>query len=251
LRLTLLQTLRHAGQANVYAFAFAAGGDELVSVSGDQTLRSFGAGPPRLAIEAQAVHRFHSIEEWQRRDPAAVKRLPPPEPSMADGHYFPPALRGPPRPSRIQPGQYACKVDLMYKLRDCWVQQDAAGHTLLEFAPDNLVGLRGVLYDDGPVVRFEGWVTESSNIIGCRGCEKQPLHAVFRGAGNNWQGLLALRNYYDPYSPPEPPRADVTIEAANDRLPLVLKFRKPLAEPNSPISKTKRSLSAGSSHPTE
>jgi hypothetical protein len=105
----------------------------------------------------------------------------------------------------------------MYRLRDCWVRKNAAGHTFLEFARDNLLGLEGVLADDGPVVRFEGWLTEPSTIVGCRGCERQPLHAVFRGAGNRWKGLLTFQNYHDPYAPPEPPPANVGFEDADDR----------------------------------
>ena len=150
---------------------------------------------------------------------------------MLDGHYRPPLLDGAPRPSRIRLGKYACKVDLMYKLRDCWVQKDPKGHTLLRFAPDNLLALEGVLFDDGPVVRFEGWLYEPSTVVGCDGCEKQPLHAVLRGSGNRFQGLLAFRNYYDPYVPPELPNADEKMEAADDRFPVILEFREPAENP--------------------
>lgn len=122
----------------------------------------------------------------------------------------------------------------MYKLRDCWVRKGPEGHTLLEFAPDNLLGLQGVLYDDGDVVRFEGWLTEPSSVVGCQGCEQQPMHAVFRGSGKSWKGLLKFRNYYDPYSLPEPPEPDVKFEAANDRFPLMLQFREPLPGGTSP-----------------
>jgi len=46
LTLSLQQTLRHDGQANVYAFVFEANGDGIVSVSGDQTVRTFRAAKP-------------------------------------------------------------------------------------------------------------------------------------------------------------------------------------------------------------
>ena len=118
----------------------------------------------------------------------------------------------------------------MYKLRDCSVRKDDKGHTLLKFGPGNLLDLEGVLFDDGAVVRFEGWLLDRSLVGGCDGCEKQPLHAVLRGTGNRYQGLLKFRAYYDPYTPPELPAADEPIEAADDRFPLVLELRAP-AEP--------------------
>jgi WD40 repeat protein len=233
LSLSLEQTLRHDGQANVYAFVFEANGDGIVSASGDQTVRTFRTPKPggttASAPPSLPARTFHALEDWTRLQPGAARPLsPPPAPSMRDGHYHPRSLDGAPRPSRIQPGKYACKIDLMYKLRDCVVEQDPKGHTLLRFASDNLLALEGVLYDDGPVVRFEGWLYEPSTVVGCKGCEQQPLHAVFRGAGNRWQGLLKFRNYYDPHVPPEPPGADEKPESAGDRFPVVLEFRAPL-----------------------
>ncbi|HEX6275484.1 MAG TPA: hypothetical protein VFZ53_20730, partial [Polyangiaceae bacterium] len=231
LLLSLVQTLRHDAQANVYSFVFEAGGDGLVSVSGDQTVRTFRAPRADAATPGAPSRTFLTLADWARREPDAARPFPAaPEPSMRDGHYHPPALDGAPRPSSVRPGRYACKIDLMYKLRDCSVEKDARGHTLLRFGSGNLLDLEGVLYDDGPVVRFEGWLTAPSTIVGCKGCEKQPLHAVFRGGGNRYQGLLTFRNYYDPYVPPELPRADEKIEAAIDRFPVVLEFRSPVSK---------------------
>lgn len=130
---------------------------------------------------------------------------------------------------RTEQGLY--RIDTLYKLRECRVERTESGHTLLEFAPDNLLGLKGVLYDDGAVVRFEGWLTEPSSIVGCPGCERQPLHAVFRRGGGGWQGLLTFRNYYTPHVPPEPPAPDATIEAAIDRFPVLLQYRGALPAP--------------------
>jgi WD40 repeat protein len=234
LTLSLQQTLRHDGQANVYAFVFEANGDGIVSASGDQTVRTFRAAKPAqsTAPATPTTRTFHSLADWARLDPEGARPFPPaPPPSMRDGHYHPPLLDGAPRPSRIVPGHYACKVDLMYKLRDCSVQKDAKGHTLLKFGPGNLLDLEGVLYDDGPVVRFEGWLLDRSLVGGCEGCEKQPLHAVLRGTGSRFQGLLKFRAYYDPYTPPELPAADEPIEAADDRFPLVLELRAPPEQP--------------------
>jgi hypothetical protein len=232
LALALAQTLRHEGRTNVYAFVFEANGDGIVSVSGDQTVRTFRSPKPRetaaSTTQTAPARTFHSLGNWMKLDPEAARPLPPaPAPSMRDGHYHPPLLDGAPRPSRIGPGHYACKVDLMYKLRDCTVWKNEKGHTLLRFAPDNLLALEGVLYDDGSVVRFEGWLNEPSTVVGCGGCEKQPMHAVFRGAGKRWQGLLRFRDYFDPHTPPELPAAGDKIEAADDRFPMVLELRAP------------------------
>jgi hypothetical protein len=213
----------------VYAFVFEDGGDGIVSVSGDQTIRTFRAPKATETNEKPgeaAPRTFHALADWARLDPDAARPFPPaPEPSLRDGHYHPPILDGAPRPSSIRPGHYACKITLMYKLRDCTVWKDDKGHTLLKFAPDNLIELEGVLYDDGPVVRFEGWGPPRSLITDCRGCERQSLHAIFRGGAQRYQGLLKFRNYYDPYIPPEPPAADEKLEESGDRYPLVLEFR--------------------------
>jgi hypothetical protein len=229
LTLSLAQTLRHDGKANVYAFVFEADGDGIVSASGDQTVRTFRAPRAREAgvkPRETTSRTFHALADWARLDPDAARPFPPaPEPSLRDGHYYPPILDGAPRPSSIRPGNYACKIDLMYKLRDCAVWKDDKGHTRLKFGPDNLIELQGVLYDDGPVVRFEGWGQPGSLAADCRGCEKQALLAVFRGGPQRYQGLLAFRNYYDPYTPPEPPAADEKLEDVDDRFPMVLEFR--------------------------
>lgn len=107
--LTLLpvQTLRHAGQANVYAFVFEAAGDGLVSVSGDQTIRTFRATTqralgPAANPPAPPARTFLSLAEWKEREPAAVQALTPLRPALADGHYVPPSLLGLAKPSRVR-----------------------------------------------------------------------------------------------------------------------------------------------------
>lgn len=230
LTLRVLHELRHSGSANVYDFVFTPDGRSIASASGDQTIRVFVGRAPKTSAEGAPARTFASLPQWAARDPEALAPLPSPAPvSMADGHYVPQALTGAPRPSRIVPGRYACKITQIYKLRDCTVRQDAQGHTLLEFGPGNLLRLAGVLFDDGPVVRFEGWLTEPSDLVGCPGCEKQPLHAVFRGAGSNFQGLLTFRNYHDPHVPPPVPDPNVEIEEANDRYPVTLSLVMPIA----------------------
>ncbi len=226
--LTLVQTLKHSGAANVYSIEFSPDGHELMSASGDQTVRLFGALPSsEIPDGSRAI--FHSRKEWKKLLPAEEQLAPPViAASMKNGHYWPPSLDGPARKSRIKPGKYACKITTIYRLRDCTVSLDARGHTLLEFANDNLFGLKGVLYDDGSVTRYEAWLTETSNLYDCEGCEKQPIFGLFRGTGNNFSGLLLLRNVYDDRSAPPLPAGDTKIEEADDRLPMSLQYRGPL-----------------------
>ncbi len=226
--LTLVQTLKHVGTANVYSIEFSPNGHELMSASGDQTVRRFGAQPQSEMPDSSRA-TFHSLERWQELLPAEEQQAPPViAASMKNGHYWPPSLNGPARTSRIKPGKYACRITTMYRLRDCTVTLDAGGHTLLEFASDNLFGLKGVLYDDGSVTRYEAWLTEPSSLYDCEGCEKQPIFGFFRGTGSNFSGLLLLRNVYDDRSAPPQPAGDTKIEEADDRLPLSLQYRGPL-----------------------
>jgi hypothetical protein len=150
---------------------------------------------------------------------------------MEAGHYQPPPLTGDPKPCRLKPGTYACKITDVYRLRECTVKQTQRGHTVLDVHSGNLLAVRGVVYDDGPVVRFEGWLTEKSSIVGCEGCERQPILGLLRGGPNRLRGILTFRQYHDPYVPPEPPPRDAAIEEANDRFPIVLQFVKALPSP--------------------
>jgi hypothetical protein len=166
--LRLIKTLNHDGQANVYSLAFTQDGNSLLSASGDQTLRLFG-GRPGAAVRLPPG-RFRTLVDWTANLPSTIMATKaPPEPSFQQGHYYPPQLDAAPRSSKIRPGTYACRIAAMYKLRDCTVFRTAEGHTLLEFHSDNLLGLRGVLYDDVPVVRYEAWLTAPSTIVDCAG----------------------------------------------------------------------------------
>lgn len=225
IELALRHELKHSKTANVYGFAFTSDGRSVISASGDQTLRTFtGRGEP-----APSENRFRDLASWKEFAPGAARPLPaPPETRVAEGHYVPSLLAEPARPTRVQPGIYACKVTTIYKLRDCWVHKDEAGRTLLTFAPDNLLSLSGVLYDDGPVVRYQATLLDNSDLTSCAGCERQPLNGVFRGKGARYEGLLTFRRYFDPHVPPPLPPADAKVEEALDRFPLVLEYRGPL-----------------------
>lgn len=118
-----------------------------------------------------------------------------------------------------------------YRLRDCEVRRDAQGRTRLTFAAGNLLPLEGVVFDDGPVVRFAGWLTEPTTLIDCDGCQQQVIHGVFRSNGANLRGLITFSNHYDAHSPTTPPDANVKIEEAIDRYPVELKFRRALRRP--------------------
>ena len=137
--------------------------------------------------------------------------------------HHPKALDEAARPSRLAPGPYACRVSSEYRLRDCTVERDADGRTLLEFAQGNLIGMRGVVTDAGTLLEFEGWLTEEQP-FGCSHCADrciedpascvcdslpdaavvecvaQPLRVTLRpnGAGK-YRGTMAYRIYYNEY----------------------------------------------------
>jgi WD40 repeat protein len=262
-RLELKKTLSHAGSANVYELLFFDRGAGLISTSGDQTIRYWGGktsalkSPPRMPAAAKgpvytppkrpaepstsrpAISEVPSTEEERRAQLAALYAMPRHRPSILDG---------PPRPSRIQPGRYSCRVSEGYKLRDCVVEEDPADHVMLEVMAGNLIEMRGVLYNDGPVVRFEGWPTAKRpfgcfscqegcfihpGTCGCQpraleqvaGCLRQPLHAVFRGKGATWRGVVLYRGYYDEQIPVEALPRTVAFEEGIDRYTIVLKRR--------------------------
>ncbi|HEX2878215.1 MAG TPA: hypothetical protein VHO25_01635 [Polyangiaceae bacterium] len=228
--LSLIKTLSHDGQANVYSIQFTEDGNGLLSASGDQTLRLFGVRNTSSSARLPPG-RFRSLTDWRANLPATVLATgAPSQPSVREGHYHPPQLDAPARPSKVRPGVYECRIAAMYKLRECIVRQTTSGHALLEFHRDNLLALTGVLYDDGPVVRYEAWLTEPSTLVGCAGCEQQPLHGMLRGNGGRYKGLLTFRNYYDPRVPPPSPDSKAIIEDANDRFELVLNYKGPLPE---------------------
>ncbi|MBN1609195.1 MAG: hypothetical protein JW940_21375 [Polyangiaceae bacterium] len=230
LELELVAELRHAGRANVYAVVFEADGQGLVSASGDQTVRWFRVASPSRP-SPPPTRRFRNLEQWRRDDPAGAAAWPDPEPPAFVGHHYQTAaLQGPPRPTRLRPGRYACKIAAMYRLRECLVTQDERGHTLLEFMPTNLLGVTGVVHDDGSVARFEGWLTRPSTLIDCEGCDRQPIHGLLRGDGRSYRGVLTFRNYYDPHRAPAPPAVDVKIEEALDRYPVELRYQGPLRD---------------------
>jgi dipeptidyl aminopeptidase/acylaminoacyl peptidase len=225
-RLNILQTFRHGGHANVYKVRFMNEGNTLVSSSGDQTIRFF-SGNQVAAPDANTVKTTWSVPQGWSVSPEtnAIQVRPALPTTNGSGVYSPKRLLGAPQPSRILPGKYACKISKVYRLRDCWVEKDARGHTLLEFSKDNLLGVRGVLYDDGPVVRFEGWLTEAGN-LGCSNCAEQPIFAILRGNGDHYEGLLLYRGHFDPLVEPEPPAQNVVIDEAIDRFPIVLERRR-------------------------
>jgi WD40 repeat protein len=226
--LTLVRSLRHTGRANVYRIQFDEAGDHLLSASGDQTVRLFGGKRGRESSSAEHAY-FRPLAEWREGLPDA-ERLNATTPPLAEETYRSPLLAEAPRPSRILPGKYACRITDLYKLRECTVSKTSTGHTLLRFHEGNLLELEGVLYDDGPITRYEAWETVKGSVVDCPGCEKQPLRGFFRGSGRSFSGLLTFRSYFDPENLPPLPAADLKIEEADDRFPMTLRFEKELKD---------------------
>jgi WD40 repeat protein len=264
-RLELIKTLAHAGSANVYELQFFNNGDGLISTSGDKTIRYWGdpSAPKHNAVKMlEPIQNANSAphERASLSNSEAMTKTVVPQPTalteeerraqLAQVHatprHRPEMLDAPPQPSRIKPGRYACRVSTGYKLRDCLVEKTPSGHTILEVGKGNLIGMRGVLYDDGKVVRFEGWPTDarpfgcfscqercfiSPDTCGCTpkpmeriiGCLRQPLHAVFKKSGRNWKGVVIYRDYYDEHIPIEIPPSSVTQKNGIDRFEVFLK----------------------------
>ncbi|HNS97121.1 MAG TPA: WD40 repeat domain-containing protein [Polyangiaceae bacterium] len=259
LSLTLTKTLSHTGTANVYALHFLDDGDTLMSSSGDQTVR-FWSGPagrqplknpwqqgqwkPLVVVEPMAgAGGLERPFDWSALDREARAKLF--GELRAEPRHRPARLDGPPSPSAIVPGNYACRVGSLYKLRDCIVQKDSAGHVLLEVLEGNIIPMRGVLFDDGPVVRFEGAST-AVRPFACMACQdrcylfddscscrpeppdrirqclSQPLHAVFRKVGNRWQGVLAYALSQDDILNPVPLPADAPFSDSRGRFTIEL-----------------------------
>lgn len=213
LGLTLDQTLSHTGNANVYGFVFEPDGRALSSVSGDRTLRTFQTSAA-LDRTAPPVHFQDRIAWWKAGRPKSAST--PRQPVFA----------GPAKPTRVMPGLYACKITDIYRLRDCEVRVDPEGRTWLSFGHDNLIDPIGVLYDDGDVVRFEGQLQSPSTVVECSaGCGPNLVHAVLRGTPKKLRGVLVFQNYPESLVPLEVPPADVKVEEAMDRFPIVLEYR--------------------------
>ncbi|MCC6217572.1 MAG: hypothetical protein IT376_22125 [Polyangiaceae bacterium] len=205
--------------------------------------------PPAPAPPASAEPALNAA-------PAPVGPAPPPtEQRLAElretysaPRHRPSLLDEPARPARVAPGRYRCAVSREYRLRTCLVEKDDAGRTLLTVEEGNLIAVRGVLYDDGPVVRFEGWLTEQRPFgcftcqercfvdpSGCvcqelaaeasRRCVGQPMKAELRGAGAHWRGPLHHTHYWNRYEGDGPNRHVVGYETTAERYELRLEGR--------------------------
>ncbi|HEU4410459.1 MAG TPA: hypothetical protein VFS43_34710 [Polyangiaceae bacterium] len=143
-----------------------------------------------------------------RRDVAGVER------------HEPSRLQLPPRRSSVLPGPYDCKVDVMYKLRDCSVELDFEGRTWLTVHEGNLLALKGLLVDEDGEVVFEGALTDEKPfgcpacVEGCTSqlfaeaseCVAQAVFIRFHRAGKRWQGLLQYTHFTERFEGTPPDR---------------------------------------------
>jgi hypothetical protein len=137
-------------------------------------------------------------------------------------------------------------VSREYRLRDCTVERDAEGRTLLDFSPGNLLGMRGVVSDAKHGLEFEGWLTDDEP-FGCTSCQerciaqpgtcaceplppeavveclKQPLRMTLRpSGGGRYRATLRYKVYFNEYVGDGPSRRPEGYEAKEEKLEVEL-----------------------------
>jgi WD domain, G-beta repeat len=220
--LRLVRELRHSGSANVYGFDVRSDGDEVVSASGDQTVRWFTL--PKPTAQDGARRTFQSLDERLKTEPPSRRwpeELPAPEAFRIDSISAVGA-------TRLPLGRYACKITMLYRLRDCTVKRNQVGQTVLSFGDGNLLPLDAIVTDDGKGIRLVAALREPSSLYDCPGCLGQPILGVLQGGPKRFEGVLVLRRYFDPLVTPPLPALDTKVEEAQDRFPVVLEYRGPL-----------------------
>jgi hypothetical protein len=178
------------------------------------------AAAPPAASEETNVALEKTASEQEQQTPEA--RLSFWKALYRSPRHHPAELDREPRVSRLTPGAYACRVSKEYRLRDCFVEQ-RDGRTFLEVSEGNLLAMRGVLWDEGATIQFEGFLLEEQP-FGCTSCQdrcyaypgscacdplpaeaireclQQPLRITFRAVGKGrYQGLLDYSVYYNEY----------------------------------------------------
>lgn len=130
-------------------------------------------------------------------------------------------LGGPPKPSKLAPGAYACRTGAEYRLRPCTVTKDDAGFTWIEM-PSSLIGFRAVVYDEGASLVLDG-ASRDERPFGCFGCDErcslepgscmcqemlpgasreclaQPITVKLQKSGPVWRGTLKYMTYLNSY----------------------------------------------------
>lgn len=130
-------------------------------------------------------------------------------------------LGGPARTSKLAPGNYACRIDAMYRFRACTVRKDEAGFTWIDM-PESLLGLTAVVYDEGGSLVLDG-TSASPRPFGCFACQErcstdpsscvcqelmpgasrecllEPLTARLTKSGGVWRGNMRHVAYFNHY----------------------------------------------------
>ncbi len=188
--------------------------------------------PPKAETRAQRQERLLAIDRLPRPAPAALSEAP--------------------RPTKLKPGLYRCSVGEGYKLRDCLVEKDADGRTLLEIGEGNLIAARGVVWDEGRGLHFEGWLTDARpfGCFGCQdrcyvdpdscGCKPPPFEVAeacvvqqvsmdLKGAGNQFRGELLYHQFWATYEGQGGER-NLVVASREERHPVRLIFSRPCSK---------------------
>jgi len=98
-------------------------------------------------VPAQPPQPEAAPKEKAPEAPRAEAPLAAPSPAAPVRHRSA-VLGGAARPSRLPPGDYACRTGAEYNYRPCSITRDEKGFTWIDM-PASLIAFRGVVYDEG------------------------------------------------------------------------------------------------------
>ncbi|MCB9606125.1 MAG: hypothetical protein H6716_06015 [Polyangiaceae bacterium] len=194
-----------------------------------------------VATDAPQPNADEDTPEGRRERLLRIDRMTRPMPA---------AMNEPARPTKLKPGLYQCSVGQGYKLRDCLVEKDSEGRTLLEIGRGNLIAARGVIWDEGRGLHFEGYLTDQRpfGCFSCQdrcyiepkqcGCQVAPLEVAeaciaqsvsidFKGAGNTFRGEMTYHQFWPTFEGQGGER-HLVVASREEKHPVRLIFSKPI-----------------------
>ncbi|MGE0320967.1 MAG: hypothetical protein AB7S68_01615 [Polyangiaceae bacterium] len=198
-----------------------------------------------VASDAQQPNAAEDTPEGRRERLLRIDRLTRPTPA---------AMNEPARPAKLKAGLYRCSVGEGYKLRDCLVEKDGEGRTLLEIGRGNLIAARGVIWDEGKGLHFEGYLTDDRpfGCFSCQdrcyieptqcGCQVAPFEVAeacvvqsvsidFTGGGNTFRGEMTYHQFWPTFEGQGGER-HLVVASREEKHPVRLIFKQPCPKYN-------------------